>query len=193
MNDMIKDFRLPRYAEIPTVGLYLEQVIRYLNEKLAPLGCIDVTPSMVSNYVKKGYIARPVKKIYGEEQIAGLFFLVIAKQVLPMDSLNMLMNIQRERYSPQRAYDYFCEELERMLKSIYGQGDAVSEIEKDAAPEKKMLRSLIIAVSHSIHLTNFFRSGRFSPPVPASQARASQSQRGTASARPARIIEKRVK
>ena len=36
--DSLRDFRLPRYNEIPTVGLYLEQATKYIGEYLEPLG-----------------------------------------------------------------------------------------------------------------------------------------------------------
>ena len=48
----IEGFRLPRYREIPNVGLYLEQVAKYINGYLNVLGYADITPSMISNYVK---------------------------------------------------------------------------------------------------------------------------------------------
>ena len=38
----IAAFRLPRYAQIPEVGLYLEQVVRYINARLAPLSLIHI-------------------------------------------------------------------------------------------------------------------------------------------------------
>ena len=53
MDNRMQEFRMPRYHEIPDVGLYLEQTIKYINSCLAPLD-IAVTASMVSNYVKKG-------------------------------------------------------------------------------------------------------------------------------------------
>ena len=43
------DFRLPRYHEIPDVGLYLDQTVKYINRYLEPLGCMELTASMVSN------------------------------------------------------------------------------------------------------------------------------------------------
>ena len=73
ISQSIADFRLPRYNEIPNVGLYLEQATKYVCEYLAPLGEYNLTPSMISNYVKKGLIANPVKKQYSREQIAYLF------------------------------------------------------------------------------------------------------------------------
>ena len=69
-------FTLPDYDQIPNVGLYLEQVTKYLNEYLEPLGCTPLTGSMISNYVKKGLVKNPVKKQYDREHIARL--LVIA-------------------------------------------------------------------------------------------------------------------
>ena len=41
----IAAFRLPRYAQIPEVGLYLEQVVRYINARLAPLGEPELSPA----------------------------------------------------------------------------------------------------------------------------------------------------
>ena len=61
LADSIKLFHLPRYAELSDVGLYLEQTTKYINQCLAPLGCVEITGSMISNYVKKGLVANPVK------------------------------------------------------------------------------------------------------------------------------------
>ena len=85
MKFSARDYRMPRYKEIPNVGLYLEQTVKYINECLAPIE-ISITPSMLSNYVKKGYIDRPVKKQYYADQIAYAIYIVIIKQVLSMDN-----------------------------------------------------------------------------------------------------------
>jgi len=44
----IENFRLPRYREIPNVGLYLDQTVKYINPFLAPLGFPEVTPGLVA-------------------------------------------------------------------------------------------------------------------------------------------------
>ena len=56
-------FHLPRYFEIPDVGLYLKQVVKYINDILSPLGLPEMTASMISNYVKQGLIDKPVRKL----------------------------------------------------------------------------------------------------------------------------------
>ena len=66
----VRNFRLPRYEEIPNVGLYLEQTAKYINEYLAPMQDGALTPSMISNYVKKHLISNPIKKQYSRDQIA---------------------------------------------------------------------------------------------------------------------------
>ena len=96
LSDSIREFRLPRYAEIPNVGLYLEQATKYVCEYLAPLGEYSLTPSMISNYVKKGLVANPVKKQYGRDQIAYLFFIAVAKSVLSLDALTGFIHLQQQ-------------------------------------------------------------------------------------------------
>ena len=45
----VQHFRLPRYQELPTVELYLDQTTELLNEHLAILGDVKITSSMISN------------------------------------------------------------------------------------------------------------------------------------------------
>lgn len=61
MREDISGFRLPRYEQIPDVGLYLEQTVRYVNSFLAPLGEVELTASMASNYVKHKLLPAPRK------------------------------------------------------------------------------------------------------------------------------------
>lgn len=158
MPACIEKFRMPRYREIPDVGLYLDQTVKYLNRYLAPLGCMEITSSMVSNYVKKGYITNPVHKQYDAEQIAYLFFISVAKSVLSMENIASLFNMQKKMYTSEIAYDFFCEELENMLQYTFGLKDHMDAVgtPEDKSETKIMLRSTISAVTHIIYLSNCF-------------------------------------
>ena len=159
MAACIEEFRLPRYREIPDVGLYLDQTVKYVNRYLAPLGCMEITSSMVSNYVKKGYISNPVRKQYDAEQIAYLFFISIAKSVLSMDNISRLFDMQKKEYSPEMAYDFFCMELENMLQYTFGLKSQLDVVGTQPNTEAKtMLRSTIIAVTHIIYLSSRFET-----------------------------------
>lgn len=153
--EYVSNNKIPRYKEIPNVGLYLEQVVKYINDALAPLQ-IAITPSMLSNYVKKGYIDRPVKKQYYAEQIAYLIFIVVSKQVLSMENISALFELQKSTYSTEKAYNYFCEELEHMVQMTFEKWSEQEPVSEDIPYEKRVLRSVVIAVSHIIYLNYCF-------------------------------------
>lgn len=150
--DSLCGFRLPRYQEIPDVGLYLEQTAKYISEYLAPMeeGCL--TPSMISNYVKKGLIDKPVKKQYNREQIAYLIFIAIAKNVMSLDGLINFIALQKRTYSLQIAYDYFCRQFECVLLFTAEVKDTMDIVGEDTADEKRLLFSCIVAVTQKIYL-----------------------------------------
>ena len=43
------DFALPRYAELPSVGLYLDQTVQYVNGYFRAFPGVELTASMGSN------------------------------------------------------------------------------------------------------------------------------------------------
>lgn len=144
------DFKLPKYKEIPDVGLYLEQTVKYINQCIEPLH-LSITASMLSNYVKQGYVSRPEKKQYSADQIAHLIFISIVKQTLSMQNINSLFELQEKTYSAEIAYDYFCKELEKSLRYIFA-GKNYDIDNKDMTFGKKTLTSVVIAISHIIYL-----------------------------------------
>ena len=108
-------FALPRYRDLPAVGLYLDQTVQYVNACFRTFCGVELTPSMVSNYVKKGILSHPVKKKYTRDQIASLLYIVVSKTVLSMENIDTLFKMQKAYCSAGAAYDTFCEELERCL------------------------------------------------------------------------------
>ena len=156
LSESVRDFRMPRYEEIPNVGLYLEQTTKYIAEFLAPLQEGAITSSMVSNYVKKGLVASPVKKQYSREQIAYLMFIALAKNVLSLDDLTRFIQLQQRTYTAKRAYDYFCAELENILQYVFGLKDSAEVVGIDTTDEKFMLRATIVTVAHKIYLEKCF-------------------------------------
>ena len=156
LADSVREFRFPRYEEIPNVGLYLEQAVKYISEYLAPLQEGAITSSMISNYVKKGLVANPVKKQYSREQIAYLMFIALAKNVLSLDNLSRFIRLQQQTYSAERAYNYLCAEFENVLQYVFGLKPEMDNVGMDSTDEKFMLRATIITVAHKIYLDKCF-------------------------------------
>ena len=111
---------------------------------------------MISNYVKKGIITPPIKKLYYAEQIAYLFYIVIAKNVLSLEHIVYLREMQEKTYPKEIAYDYLCAEFENVLFHVFGLKDQIEDIGRTKSDEKALFREVIVAASNSIHLTSCF-------------------------------------
>ena len=52
--------RLPEWEELPDFGLYMDQLVTYVARTFPGIsGRLDLTPSMINNYVKVGLIEKP--------------------------------------------------------------------------------------------------------------------------------------
>ena len=141
---MTEKFDLPTYKEIPAVGLYLDQTSKYINDVLKDLPDTVITNSMISNYVKKHLIANPIKKQYGRDQIAYLIFIAVTKSALSLDDVDRLFHLQKERYSVQEAYKYFCERFDQMLNE--------NKMVLSKQEDKALLDRIIMTVVSNISL-----------------------------------------
>lgn len=160
LAEPIRHFRMPRFAEIPNVGLYLEQTTKYINSYLIPLGCPEITSSMVSNYVKKGLIPNPIKKQYNSVHIAYLFFVVIIKNLVAIEDIVLLIQMQQSSYPLPVAYDYFCCELENALGYIFGLKHSMEQLGETQSDEKDILSSLVYSAANVIYLHTYFNAIR---------------------------------
>ena len=153
----VRAFHLPRYAQITDVGLYLEQVTRFVNTYLRQIGAAEITPSMVSNYVKQKTIPGPVKKAYGSVSIAYLVFVSLVKNVLSMEDIRLLESVQRSMYDEVQAYDYFCAEFEGVLRSVFADGPLPPLPGGDDAQAagKAVLRTAVLTSVQKIYLDQY--------------------------------------
>ncbi len=154
----IQAFRLPKYEEIPELGLYLDQAVKYVAEFYAPLQSVSLTSSMVRNYVKQKLIPNPEKKLYHRDQIAYLFFIATAKTVLSLEDLQVFIALQKQTYHMKTAYNYFCMEFENILFYVFGLKDTLDEVGVDSTDEKTILRNIIITVAHKVYLEKCLRA-----------------------------------
>ena len=156
--ESFRSFHLPRYQEIPDVGLYLEQAAKYISGAVSPLGDIPLTGSMISNYVKKGLIASPVKKQYSRDQIAYLICIAVCKSVLSLDGLAAFIRIQQQTYSLPKTYDYFVEEFESLLQFTFELTDTVDMFPENGSDEKRLLYTCIIAAVQKVYLEKYLEA-----------------------------------
>jgi len=99
------------WEKLPDLGLYMDQVITFLERHLACLyphrGPKDLvlTRAMINNYVKQRVIPRPNRKKYDREHLAALLMVCALKQVLPIDAVTRLIGSGEDLHV---VYETFC-------------------------------------------------------------------------------------
>ena len=128
LAQQVLEFRCPRWAQLPDIALYMDQVTGYINDIFRPLFTNEreplLTKAMVNNYVKLRVIQPPVNKKYSREHLAYLIAICALKQVFSIPEIAMLIQSQIEICSVERAYDYFCDQLEGALVEAFGGASA---------------------------------------------------------------------
>lgn len=111
-------FHCPRYAELPGIQLYMDQVLLVVNDALSPVTAEEdrLTPAMVNNYVKQRVVEPPVKKKYGKAHVAALIMVTAFKRVLPILQVKRLLCLLGEGRTGEERYDLFCQTLESTLQ-----------------------------------------------------------------------------
>jgi len=94
----IIDFDLPAYKELPSIGLYMDQVITLLGQYLGYLPYQEnrpadsfITSNAINNYVRLGIMPAPVKKKYYRNHIAYLIMICVLKPSLSISDINALI------------------------------------------------------------------------------------------------------
>ena len=107
----LEGFELPSYRELPTVKLYMEQVLEYVNHILAPFSEENkglMTSFMVNNYVKAKILKEPDGKRYGVEQLGYLMAIAILKRSLSMAEVGRLFEMDGGiSASKSDIYDFY--------------------------------------------------------------------------------------
>ncbi len=103
--------RLPRWAELPDLELYMDQILALVDRYLGGYPGFDgkgLTASMVNNYVKLGVMPAPVRKKYAREHLAHLLMICILKSSLPIAAIRRLTESELESKPLDAVYDSFC-------------------------------------------------------------------------------------
>ena len=103
-------FSYPKWEEIPSINLYLDQVLLYVNQ-ICPPASPDkekgLTASMVNNYVKHGYISKPEKKKYQRKQLARLIAITTLKSVFSIQEIAQTLNTLHTDTNSEELYNAF--------------------------------------------------------------------------------------
>ena len=127
-------FQCPRWAQLPALPLYMDQVILVLQTAFPDEKERILTASMVNNYVKQGLIPAPEKKRYTNDHVARLVMVTVLKRVLPMSEIAQTIEVLIKAYGIEEGYDLFCQRLEDMLQQAFkGERQVIGPVEMEGS------------------------------------------------------------
>jgi len=102
-----------QWAQLPDIGLYMDQVMTYIDRQLNLYQQPDsnqehiLTAAMINNYIKDQLVPRADKKKYAPEHLARLTLIGALKQVLSMQDLQTLLGGADGSEGINALYDRF--------------------------------------------------------------------------------------
>lgn len=133
----LENFKLPRWDDLPSVDLYLEQVLTLLDEWLGDFLSIDgkkvITKTMVNNYVKQHYLKAPVNKKYDRIAVAWLFVIAILKPIYTIEEISRFIKLALDFADPATVFNQFCEMTEQAVSHAF-QRTAMPKLRNDGDP-----------------------------------------------------------
>ena len=179
--ELIRELRLPRYADIPAIDLYMDQLLTYIDAQVRSLVAPDeklLTASMVNNYVKQGIIPAPKAKRYTANHVAMLTVICLMKRTFSMNDIHSLLRVSAATHGIDHAYNFFCEAVEESLRQLFcgeiahtslgscdirkPDGPAFALQVSDAAdlsPERRLALSAATSVANKIYVEKCFELG----------------------------------
>ncbi|MEG0296167.1 MAG: DUF1836 domain-containing protein [Clostridium sp.] len=162
-NKEILEFHCPRFNELPKVSLYKDQVITYIEDVLGVINLNSeeklLTPTMLNNYVKQKVVSPPKDKKYNEKHIAYLIVVCTLKQVFSLQEICSLINKQIDTCPTEGAYDFYCIELEKAIKSVFTTRDFSEPSSADKVTyESEIVRSSVMSFAHKMFIQNYLRT-----------------------------------
>ena len=100
----------PKWSELPSIDLYLDQVLLYVNQ-LDSSSIVDdekgLTAAMINNYVKNGHLDKPIKKKYNRRQLARLIVITCLKNVFAIQEVSKTISSLTTDGDSETMYDNF--------------------------------------------------------------------------------------
>lgn len=161
MNEEINQFHLPRWKELPSIDLYIDQLVSLLEQYLSGYIKNDnekedkiITKTMINNYVKHGVVKPPINKKYSKEHIAYLFVVFTLKQVYSIEDIKKLIELAIKTSPTKQAYNLFCNEVEKAIRLTFIGENYIDH--NKLTQEQYLLRNVVQSFANRLYVKKVF-------------------------------------
>jgi hypothetical protein len=119
------ELNIPRWDSLPAIGLYMDQVIRFVNDafedSFSKIGIKPITKSMINNYVKAKLVEAPEKKRYSREALAMIIVVYMLKCCWATEEVGKLINMGLRLGDNGITYNRFCDAMEATVSFVFAE------------------------------------------------------------------------
>jgi len=151
-ESFLHGYALPRWEDIPDIGLYMEQVIVLLTKYLdfAPQDAAEepiITAATINNYVRKKLMPKPIKKKYYRVHIARLIVICLLKHSLHIPDIRDFLQAESVKKDFRSVYEAYAQRHRAAMKFFVDQvhlaAASVSDARTTSEPAKGDVSELI--------------------------------------------------
>lgn len=147
---------IPRWEELPTIDIYMDQVISFIDSSLGvyfrAMGCADLTKSMVNNYVKAKIINPPVNKKYNRLSLAMIVVVYIMKNCFSTDEISRLIKTGLALPNNAVTYNRFCDSVENALDSAFSGHIQIEEKIEKGRERRYLMDNVALAFACKVYV-----------------------------------------
>lgn len=116
MENSLNQFKLVSWAALPTMPVYMDQLLELVNQVLAPLNLAPVTKTMVNSYVKQHFFSRPAGRRYTRNHIVAVIVVSILKTDFSLPTISRVILKIRDSRQIELRYAQFDRALQATLQ-----------------------------------------------------------------------------
>ena len=114
----LAQFELIAFDALPTMPVYMEQLLQIVNQTLAPLEIPAVTKTMVNSYVKQHFFSRPDGRQYTRNHIAAVLIVTLLKHDFSLGTISQAILKIRDSRKIAVRYTQFATVFEEALRQL---------------------------------------------------------------------------
>ena len=159
-DDTIKNFHIPRWNELPTLDLYMDQVIALIDTTLgaffSEIGAASLTKNMVNNYVKAKIVDAPVNKKYPKLSVAMIIVVYILKNCHATDEIGKLIKLGISLEATEITYNRFCEAIENAVSDVFSGRVSICNEEIPGRDNKYLMENFALSFACKVYVQRTF-------------------------------------
>ncbi len=170
MNDIASLFHIPRWKELPQIELYMDQLIRFVNNCFEPvaedIALQPLTKSMINNYVKAKIVEAPVKKQYSTLSVAMVIVVYLIKNCYTTEDAGQLIKLGLGLEDIPLTYDRFCDAVETAVKASFSGEVHVKNEDLPGRENKYLMENFALSLAGKFYVRANFSCERAKDQAP---------------------------